>query len=183
MWKIKYFEAKEYYDSYTWEKASYVSFIARIKRNKYPFDKAILPWKLDPYRRKKKSDPMKEFYDNYQWEKIGYRYYKDRVRLWESYEEAIKKKSKLLEGYKYKPKPIKKYVAVNTERRESDYYIEVTYPKEIAVVFRNAYLRMIDDIEEKRRNRINIRFTRFLLVRVTGVEPAASWTPFNRRCA
>ena len=155
--KVIYKEAKEYYDSYQWEKSSYVTFIGRIKRNKTAFEIAILPWKLaitkerlkekwDNYRN---QNPLWIFYHNYEWDKPSYKHFLDKVNAWMSKEDAIKWEKKKGEFIKEKrsKQPKKKPVKVSND--ESNYYIRVTYQKEEASVIRKVYIEKIEENEEK----------------------------------
>ena len=97
--KIIYIKEKEFYDSYTWEKASYITYIGRIKRSKLTMEEAILPWRLpitwekikEKWKKIRERDPVWLFYDRYLWDKPSYRYYREKVNAWMPLHEAIKK--------------------------------------------------------------------------------------------
>ena len=155
--KVIYKEAKEYYDSYQWEKSSYVTFIGRIKRNKTAFEIAILPWKLaitkerlkekwDNYRN---QNPLWIFYHNYEWDKPSFKHFKDKVNAWMSKEDAIKWEKKKGAFIKEKRSKQPKRKPVKVSDNESNYYIRVTYPKEEASVIRKVYIEKIEENEEK----------------------------------
>ena len=59
MSKLIYVEEKLFYDSYKWEKASYIAYISRVKKN-IPFEEAILQWKLERNLKR-----LKEKWDKY----------------------------------------------------------------------------------------------------------------------
>lgn len=151
--KLIYKEQKEFYDNYKWMKVSYYNFIQRTKR-KIPFEMAIKPWvlrqSLDNLKRKRKNyrerDPYYDFYHSYEGEKTTRRYFKVRLKFWYTPEEAIKKHPQ------YKPlKKQRQKKVQNTykKRKKSDYLIEITYPKEVAEIFRKMYKEKIEICEEK----------------------------------
>ena len=149
MCKTKYWNAREYYNQYSWRKASYVTFLRRIKNNNLPYEIAIQFGNIEDdnirCNKSKKKDSYREYYQSYEWEKVNYRYFKERIKLWIPAEEAIKKYNKDL-IVRYKPKKIKETVELIHD--DSYYYIEITYPKEEAEVFRSMYIEKISDIEE-----------------------------------
>ena len=56
MAKVIYSEEKLFYDTYVWEKTSYVTFIWRIVKCNVPKERAILPWRLPITRETIKID-------------------------------------------------------------------------------------------------------------------------------
>ena len=159
MQKIKYIEAKEYYDSFKWKKSTYSNYLMRIKKN-LAFEIAIQPWFLDKsYRKKslKKNNPNKkdlliEFYQSYNSGKVSLSSFLYRVNKWLKPEFAIKKsfniskdkreRNRLRNIKKKKIKTIK----------QSYYLIEVTYDKETAKIFRWVYEDMISKLNDELLN-------------------------------
>ena len=150
MCKTKYWKAREFYNQYSWRKASYVTFLKRIKKYDLPYEIAIQFWNIednDPkWKRSKKKDSYRDYYQSYEWEKVNYRYFKDRIREWIPAEEAIKRLPKKETIIRYKPKKIKETVELIHD--DSYYYIEITYSKEEAAVFRSMYIEKIVNNEE-----------------------------------
>ena len=158
MSKVIHPKEKEYYDSYLWEKTSYVTFMSRIKRNNTPLEIAILPWKLQNSRERLKekwkeyrdNDPAWRYYNNYVWDKVWFRYFKEKIRAWMPMEEAIKRERKRADYLKEnKYKKSKKVKPITISNHESNFYIEITYSKEEANVIRKVYIEIIEDNEER----------------------------------
>ena len=156
--KIIYIKEKEFYDSYTWEKASYVTYIGRIKRRNLPPEEAIRPWNLpmngekikEKWRKIKERDPVWIFYDKYLWDKPSYRYYREKVRAGMPLHEAIKKERKRAEYLKQNKNKKKKIIqTVKLLTDDSNFFIEITLPKEEAKIFRRIYEEKILDNENK----------------------------------
>ena len=158
----KYKAEKEYYDNYKWEKASYVTFISRIKNIKLPFEIAITAWNLkynkDKIKKRRETyrskQPYWEFYINYPWEKTNYRTFKDKIKAWLSPEEAILKFNKVKKNKKnsyYSEKRKSNFRKKQTTKtfNESYHFIEVTYSVEEANVIRTMYITKIQDDEIK----------------------------------
>ena len=154
--KVIYVKEKEYYDSYQWEKAAYMTYIGRIKRSKLPFEIAILPWQLEIHKQRLKekwdnyreNNPLWIFYHDYKWDKPSFKHFKDKVNAWMSKEDAIKWEKKKGAFVKEKRKNKSKKIKVNVIDYESNYYIEVTYSKEEASVIRDIYIEKIDKLED-----------------------------------
>ena len=159
MQKIKYIEAKKYYDSFKWKKATYSNYLMRIKKN-LAYEIAIQPWFLDKNYRKKslknnkpnKKDLLLEFYQSYSSDKVSLSSFLYRVNKWLKPEFAIKKsyyikkdkreRNRLRNIKKNKIKTVK----------ESYYLIEVTYDKETAKIFRWVYEDMISKLNDELLN-------------------------------
>ena len=156
--KIIYIKEKEFYDSYTWEKVSYVTYIGRITKSKLPMEKAILPWRLpmtwekikEKWRKIRERDPVWIFYDRYLWDKPSYRYYREKVNAWMPLHEAIRKEKKRAEYLKQNKNKKKKIIqTVKLLTDDSNFFIEITLPKEEAKIFRRIYEEKIEKNEEK----------------------------------
>ena len=155
--KIIYIKEKEFYDSYTWEKASYVTYIGRIKRSNLPVEEAILPWRLpitweknkEKWRKIREKDPVRLFYDRYLWDKPSYRYYKEKVNAWMPMHEAIKKDRKRADYLRENKNKKKKIIHTVKLLDDSYFLIEITLPKEEAKVFRKIYEEKIQENEDK----------------------------------
>ena len=152
MHKIKYKEAKTFYDSFEWKKATYANFILRIKKN-IPFEKAILPWFLNDNRDKLKEKwkkyrencPYYDFYNSFSWVKVSYRNFLTKIRSWFTPEVAIIKNSRrnIPKRDRNKLCNIKKSSSRKNKINKSYFFIEVTYDGETAKIFRGIYLDKI----------------------------------------
>ena len=152
MHKIKYKEAKSYYDSFMWKKATYANFILRIKKN-IPFEVAILPWVLSDSRDKLKEKwkkyrencPYYDFYNSYDWIKISYRNFLTKIRSWFTPEVAIIKNSRrnIPKRDRNRLWNIRRSSNRNKKIINSYYFIDVTYDKETAKIFRDIYIDKI----------------------------------------
>ncbi len=156
--KIIYIKEKEFYDSYTWEKASYVTYIWRIKRRNLPPEEAIRPENLpmngdkikEKWRKIRERDPVWIFYDRYLWDKPSYRYYREKVNAWMPLHEAIRKEKKRAEYLKQNKNKKKKIIqTVRLLTDDSNFFIEITLPKEEAKIFRKIYEEKISENEDK----------------------------------
>jgi hypothetical protein len=159
MQKIKYIEAKKYYDSFKWKKATYSNYLMRIKKN-LAYEIAVQPWFLDKSYRKKslknnkpnKKDLLLEFYQSYSSDKVSLSSFLYRVNKWLKPEFAIRmsynikkdkrERNRLRNIKKSKFKTIK----------QSYYLIEVTYDKETAKIFRWVYEDMISKLNDELLN-------------------------------
>ena len=157
MSKLIYVEEKLFYDSYKWEKASYIAYISRVKKN-IPFEEAILPWKLERNLKKLKEkwskyrndDPTWIFYNNYEWEKLSFRYFKEKVNAWMPMEIAIKKDRKMAQFLKEnRYKKNKKSKTVSLSNTDDSFFIKITLSKEEAEIFREIYEERIEENEYK----------------------------------
>lgn len=157
MAKVIYSEEKLFYDTYVWEKTSYVTFIWRIAKCNVPKERAILPWRLpitretikNRWKKHRENDPVWQFYDKYLWDKPSYRYYKEKVNSWMPLHEAIKKNVKRAKYLKENNIVVKKKPkTVIVSNSDDNFFIKITYSKEEAKVFREVYIDRIDELED-----------------------------------
>lgn len=137
-WPKKTFEVfrKEYYRWIDIEEA-----ISKHKKFKRRTEKYTELWKL---------------YDEYEWDKCKPQTYYQRMKRGFKFEDAIKATTYTCYESPNKPKvhkapTTKVYVRVEQAKPKPDSYfrIEVTYDKDTARVFKRAYQRQIDDLEEQ----------------------------------
>lgn len=148
-------ECTEFYEAYQWEKCSFKIFYSRRVRYKNePLERLVQPKCIITKRRKDYSWPywesLKKF-DELPKQPIKRNKFYQRLTLGYTFEEAIKtwKAFEKISQNKKKNMPVKihrfsKHV-VQEEKKPS--YVDVTYPKEVAKVFRDMYNEMIENIE------------------------------------
>ena len=152
MHKIKYKDAKIFYDSFHWKKATYANFILRIKKN-IPFEKAILPWFLsdnwdrlrEKWKKYRENSPYYDFYNSYNWIKVSYRNFLTKIRSWFTPDVAIIKNSRrnIPKRDRNRLRNIRRGSNRYKKINNSYFFIEVTYDKETAKIFRKIYVDMI----------------------------------------
>ena len=178
MHKIKYKEAKAFYDSYKWKKATYANFILRIKKN-IPFERAVLPWLLndnrdwlkEKWKKYREESPYYDFYNSYNWVKVSYRNFLTKIRSWFTPEVAIIKNSRrnIPKRERNRLCNVKRSLCRNNKLNKSYYFIEITYDKDTAKIFRNIYIDMIYlcdlkllDVEDQKDANIILKDKEFL---------------------
>ena len=178
MHKIKYKEAKAFYDSYEWKKSTYANFILRIKKN-IPFERAVLPWLLndnrdrlkEKWKKYRENSPYYDFYNSYNWVKVSYRNFLTKIRSWFTPEVAIIKNSRrnIPKRERNRLCNVKRSLCRNNKLNKSYYFIEITYDKDTAKIFRNIYIDMINlcdlkllDFEDQKEANIILKDKEFL---------------------
>ena len=160
MSNIKFKDAVNFYKSYQWKKVNYITYISRVNHKKLPFEIAIKPESIfnksemlkEKRKKYRESNPDYIYYNNYKWDKVWYRYFQAKLKLWMPKEDAIRKECKVLKFRKtVKNLEHKKYTEkiVQKPKNKSYYYVEVTYPKEVATIYRAIYIKKIQDIEDE----------------------------------
>lgn len=154
---------REYYNNYKWDKCSITQFYLNINQW-MDYEKAIQPWRTKRVSNWKYAKLM-EFYYNYQWEKVDEMKYYNRVRYWVPPARAILKdcktndvKEQKIENFKktVSEKKVYKIKPKKWKDREDEKRIEIKYSKEEAQAFRKIYNIMIDDLEYKIEERIDL---------------------------
>ena len=183
--KIKYFNEKRIYDSYTWKKVSYSNFLSRVKKN-MPFEVAILSWFLDRTYRKKSSTKIHnnkylKYYSSYVWEKVSYSNFLYKIRQWLHPEIAIRKYTRVSRCKKERNRLVNVRKKKKSSFNQSYYLIEVTYDKDVANVFRNVYYEMLNNLQDKYHSSDNLREANLILKNINAlkkeIEVFNQWNP------
>ena len=134
-------QLKEYLENYKWEKVWYARFIEMFKVC-WDEEKAIKPWTITLIDRYPEQYAIYKLYPQ---PKCSFSQFMIRFRLWKSIEDCVRATSWA------RPWWLKVYDTHAEAKRKlykwDNYLIEITYSKEEASVFRNVYLKMIDDLE------------------------------------
>lgn len=153
---------QEFYNSWKGEKISFLSFYQKYNMWKWlvSMEEAIVAKKYEPHKKKPTWKWAEEFiwYDQQMEPKANRGLFRGRLNSWYCKEEAImvwedREKAKAKRKEATIQKPSKQYVSrsANSLVRDSEdrHYIDITYPKDVARVFRNEYERMIGDTEDE----------------------------------
>lgn len=153
-------QAFDFYNSYEWDKITWPTFYQRV-RNWWDesWEEKIKVKVKNQYHRRERTPKGKwaiemAWYNEQPEPKAAKTLFRNRLNSWYPKEEAIlmwdawltikeKKKPK-------RPQAVKSYVPKKVtppKVDENDFKIEITYPKEVARVFRKEYVRMIEEIE------------------------------------
>lgn len=146
----------EFYNSWNWPKITFGSFYQQY-RSGQSMEEAIQP---KVYTKKKKSYCWKraeemERYDNAPEPKTQREWYRNRLNAWYPKEKAILVWEEWAEVKAEKQRKYPVVVKKNFQRKPkvvkpedlTQYMIDITYPKEVAMVFRKVYQDMIAQIE------------------------------------
>ena len=153
-------QAYDFYNSYEWNKVTRPTFYQRVRLgwDESREDKIRVKVKTQYRRREyvpkgKRAEQMLR-YETQPEPKATKSLFRNRLNGWYCQEEAIQVWDKWMairDARKAKtPQPVKAYVPKRAKPEpvnESNFKIEITYPKEVARVFRKEYVRMIEEIE------------------------------------
>ena len=149
-----------FYDAYEWEKVKYVTFRYRVSWWKgIPREELIKP-NCEAIRRPKKKVYRGKWANELSWydeqldPKPTKQVFRNRLNWGHPKEEAIligEERDKVRKDkQQIQPQKIKAYVPQRkapTVEDENNFLIKITYPKEVANVFRKEYVDMIDKLE------------------------------------
>ena len=152
-------KAYEFYNSYEWTKVTWPTFYQKVRLWwDETWEEKIKP-KIKPRLDRRHVPKWKrakelEWYNNQPEPKVSRCIFRNRLNSNYSKEDAILMGDEWL-GVKrekkiYHPDPSKVYVPKPMGLKpinENDFKIEITYPKEVAQVFRREYSRMIEQLE------------------------------------
>ena len=153
-------QAYDFYNSFEWEKVTWPTFYQRVRlgwdetreekivvkqRKQYHKEKCAPKGKrakeMTWYLEQPEPKASRSLFRN----RLNWGYPKEEaILIWEA-RIKVKEEKKTTKTQEYKP-----YIPqriVKKEPDESNFIIEITYPKEVAKVFRKEYQKMIDDIE------------------------------------
>lgn len=150
----------KFYEEYKWDKVYFTTFYSRVRLNP--------DWDMEEMIKPKQKHYSKRASWVFTWayaEELGWWYrqpevkankhvFYGRVRAWYPKEQAILTWDKRLAVSKAKPvkitppyKPKLKAMAEEQAKEEQYTWIDITYPKDVARVFRIEYNRIIEDLE------------------------------------
>lgn len=155
-------QAYDFYNSYEGDKVTRPTFYQRVRLgwDESREDKIRVKVKTQYRRREyvprgKRAEQMIR-YETQPEPKATKSLFRNRLNGWYCQEEAIQVWDKWMairDARKAKaPQQVKAYVPKRTKPApvdESNFKIEITYPKEVAKAFRKEYVRMIEDIERE----------------------------------
>ena len=156
---------KKFYDECEWEKVSFHYFYQRVSRNPdRPRTSLLLAQEPKPYKFKKykytwKHIELWERYSNQENPPVKFntfvarvkdgKYSKEEAILWWDGRKAImeeRAKNRVIVPKVYIPKRIK---PEEEKQNDDDFFIKITYPKEVANVFLREYENLLEDLEYK----------------------------------
>lgn len=158
-------KAMEFYNNYKWDKISFNSFYQLCRKDSTAEWEAVIKPKVKVYKRKytwRFAQEM-EWYDNQPEPKASKAHFRNRLLLSFTKEEAIqmwdarlnirKERAKTRKYYDYS----KSYTPTYSWRKEKEfdadlYRIDITYPPEVAKVFREIYEELISETEQTIRD-------------------------------
>lgn len=155
----------EFYENFKWDKISFASFYQLCRKDEDANWEYTIQPKFKTRKKKYRWNWAAEMerYDNQPEPKATRPLFRDRLLLWISKEQSIltgeareKVKAERATQRRFAP-PTKTYVRkYSTPRGEEEinpdhYRIDITYPKEVARVFRETYEELIEKTEEKIR--------------------------------
>lgn len=162
-WTIKE-KCREYYDSYEWEKWAFSWFYQKVTHNPWvAWEELIVQRKPVPYKYKPRVyewryPELYKYYNSYPNPEVRFWLFLSRVKdgwypkeiaitNWKEWEEAREKKAK---SWK---KDTKSYTATYSrfqeeeKQNDDDFFIKITYPKEVAEAFLKEYDNLLEDLE------------------------------------
>lgn len=154
-------KALDFYNSYEWDKVTWPTFYYRVRLGWEETWEEKIKTKIRTYNMKDRAPRGKRatemtWYNEQPEPKASKTLFRNRLNGGYAKEEAIligdawfsvRKWRKEISPQQYKPYvPIKREIKKVDER---DFNIEITYPKEVAKIFRREYQKMIDDIERE----------------------------------
>ena len=153
-------KAYDFYNSFEWNKVSWPTFYYRVRSGWEENREDMIKVKLKTQYRRRNSTPKGKRAKEMTWyneqpepkasknlfkNRLNSNYSKeDAILLWDAWALAKEKKKEK------QPQVSKAYIPQKVFQKpqdDRDFKIEITYPKEVAQVFRKEYQRMIDDIE------------------------------------
>ena len=154
-------ECQKFYDTCEWEKVAFVTFYWRVKVHPdIAWDVSIRPEKrkTEPKVHKWKFDTEMNYWLTTKGDKPERHVFYGRLVRWYTKEQAILVWEKWDSVKREKPratcsKPYTyKYTKKEQSTEEEDYtWIDITYPKEVARVFRKEFYNVIDSLEDSIR--------------------------------
>lgn len=162
------------YNAWEWPKISFEGFYSKYRKNKDgDWYSMITPHELQnlkPIRTWKYKAEL-EWYDEYEWEKPPAGKFRGRlsrwlpkevaILVWEAWEENRKERVeawrvKMVEKNKEKKwwyiRQPKRHKPIEDTYNPDDYRMDITLPKEEAMVFRRAFYRELDRLEDEINN-------------------------------
>lgn len=134
-------QLRDFYDSYEWAKVCYSRFIEMYNVCKDEY-KAIKHWTITIIDRYPNEY---EIYKKYSQPKCSFSQFMIRYKLWKSLDECARATNWARPWWLYKYTTHAE--AKKQKYKWDNYLIEITYSKDEAIVFRNVYLKMIDELE------------------------------------
>ena len=155
-------QAYDFYNSYEWEKVTWPTFYQRVRNgwDESREDK-IVPKQRKQYHREERTPKGKRAeqmtrYSEQPEPKASKTLFRNRLNSGYPKEEAILMWDKWISAKEKKkkehPQYNKTYIPKWTAQKEPDeetFKIDITYPKDVARVFRKEYQRIIDELERK----------------------------------
>lgn len=155
-------KCKEFYDAYEWERVAFATFYWRVKVHPdTPWEISVKFWekeKKPPKINQGRYENEMNYWLSTKWDKPERHVFYGRLVRWYTKEEAILVGEKRNTVKREKPrancaKPYTyKYTKKEQSTEEEDYtWIDITYPKEVARVFRKEFYNVIDNLEDSIR--------------------------------
>jgi len=138
-------ELRDYWNNYEWEKVWYTRFL-EVYTWCWNKERAIRKNWITIYERYPKEYSI---YQTYKEPKASFSLFVDRLKKWKSIEQALIP-TRWARGWWWHIQYESHADAKEKLHKDDNYYIEVSYSKEEAEVFRKVYKKMIDDLEYER---------------------------------
>lgn len=151
-------KAYDFYNSYKWDKVTRPTFYYRVRLGWEEIWEEKIKKKIG-YTRRNTAPKWRRaiemtWYNEQPEPKASKSLFRNRLSLWYSKEEAIlmgdawfSARSKRVVKKIQQPKAYVPKRTISKEPSEDDFLIKVTYPSEVAKVFRKEYQKMIEEIE------------------------------------
>lgn len=156
---------KKFYDEYKWEKVSFLHFYQKVSVNPNSLREELIliqepkPYKFRKYRYTWKHTELYERYSNQENPPVNFgtfvyrvkdgKYSKEEAILWWDEWKAVmeeRAKNRVIIPKVYTPKRTK---PEEEKQNDNDFFIKITYPKEVANVFLREYENLLEDLEYK----------------------------------